>query len=235
MAYRFASRRAALLALIVGACLAAPAAWAQHETIVVNDPDDGSDFAAPQTVAQLPGPDGHVTLREAVAAANNTPGPQTIHFQIPQSAWFSVYPDRATVFVYINPYILTDDSTTIDGRSQTLFSGDTNPNGNEVAFWGEHPNAAGSPLFIVHSDGNTFAGLDAVQRRGYGITLSDDAEGNRVIANTISGPLYAAVQVIGSHNTVGGILPGEGNRLTAGNDGVRVESAFETPPPTGNR
>ena len=58
------------------------------ETIVVTTVEDSVDFTEPQTVAQLPGPDGSISFREAVTAANNTAGPQTINFAIPQNEWW---------------------------------------------------------------------------------------------------------------------------------------------------
>jgi hypothetical protein len=224
------------LLLLFSLALLGPAAHAQGQIIVVDDTPEVADFPAPQTVAQLPGPDGRVTFREATIAANNTPGPQTIHFNIPRSRWSTLYSDRVLVFSDFNAFVVGGDGgVTVDGRSQTAFTGDTNPGGNEVAFWGEHPNAMGSPMITVTSDNNTFIGLDVMQRRGYGISIGSGAEGNRVIGNTISGLLYAAVRIEGSNNTVGGTAPGEGNRLSSGNDGVRVESAWQSPPPTANR
>ncbi|HEX8299792.1 MAG TPA: T9SS type A sorting domain-containing protein [Rubricoccaceae bacterium] len=227
--------RPGVIIAIVLAGVLAPTAAAQHETIIVTDSPDVSDFAAPRRVAQLPGPDGRVTFREAVIAASNTPGPQTIAFNIPRSRWDPLFPDGALVFSNIDPFFLDDDSTTIDGRTQTAFTGDTNPTGNEVAFWGEHPNALNAPMIVSHSDGNTFVGLDAMHRRGYGISLADDAEGNRVIGCTISGSTFAAVRIEGSRNTIGGTAPGEGNRLSGGNAAIRIEPFFGAPPPTGNR
>jgi hypothetical protein len=54
------------------------------QTITVTAGDDATDFGGAQRVADLPGPDGLVSLFEAVTAANNTPGPQTIVFAIPR-------------------------------------------------------------------------------------------------------------------------------------------------------
>src|SRR5919109_1710990 len=60
-------------------------ALAQTSTIIVNATSDREDFGGAQQIGDLPGPDGRVTLREAITAANNTPGPQTIAFNIPTS------------------------------------------------------------------------------------------------------------------------------------------------------
>jgi hypothetical protein len=65
-------------------------------------------------------------------------------------------------------------------------------------------------------------------QRGYGVRIQGN--GNRVIGSTISEPWYAAVYIRGetdgppaSNNVVGGTEPGEGNVLSAGNDGVRID------------
>lgn len=52
-------------------------------SIVVNSLADTVDFGGGQTIADLPGGDGQVTLREAITAANNTAGPDDITFNIP--------------------------------------------------------------------------------------------------------------------------------------------------------
>ena len=56
-------------ALLAGA-LALPALG---QTITVDTPSDVIDFSGAQTVADLPGPDGKVSLREAGLASDNTP------------------------------------------------------------------------------------------------------------------------------------------------------------------
>src|ERR1041385_1093800 len=53
------------------------------EIITVTTLNDVSDFSGLQQVNDLPGPDKRVSFREAVTAANNTAGPQTIAFAIP--------------------------------------------------------------------------------------------------------------------------------------------------------
>jgi len=44
--------------------------------IVVDTTDDSIDFGGAQQVGDLPGPDGKISLREAITAANNTTGTQ---------------------------------------------------------------------------------------------------------------------------------------------------------------
>ncbi len=205
---------------------ASAAALAADEVITVTTLNDISD--APSGIANLPGPDGRVSMREAVAAANTTPGPQTIHFAIPQSE-FWLDTTMALLRIEHGAFQLNDDFTTIDFTTQTDFTGDTNPNGWEVGAYGLEPNAWGVAAIFVNGDNCTIKGMGRVLQRGYGMTIT--GSNNRVIGCTISGPLYAAVEIetfLGSqqyatNNVIGGTLPEERNFLSAGNSGVRID------------
>src|SRR4051812_24382279 len=195
-----------------------PQVQASGETIVVTTVNDVVDFPAPQTVAELPGPDGKVSFREAVIAANNTAGPQTIAFAIPQNEWW-FEPGIALLRLENGPFILTDNETTVDFSTQTAFTGDTNPNGNEVGIYGLEPNGLGSAAIYVNGNNCVIRGLDVVRQRGYALYVAGND--NRVVGCTISGPLYAAVYITGgfgrppaSRNIVGGTIAGDGNTLS---------------------
>ena len=203
------------------------------ETIVVSTLDDIVDFAQPQTVSQLPGPDGKISFREAVVASNNTAGAQTIGFAIPQTEWW-LLSEVALLRLENGAFVVSDDATTIDFSTQREFTGDTNPNGNEVAIYGLEPNGWGGPAILVTGNNCVIRGLDRVLQRGYAVQIRGN--NNRVIGCTISGPLYAAVYITGgfggpqaSGNVVGGTSLGDGNILSAGNSGVRIDG-----PATGN-
>lgn len=206
------------------------AVYAAGETITVTTLNDIVDFGGQQKVLNLPGPDGKVSFREAVTAANNTAGPQTIHFAIPQSEWW-LYNDRAILRLEDGAFSVNDDETTIDFTTQTDFTGDTNPNGWEVGIYGLQPNAWGVSANFVNGDNCVIKGLDRVMQRGYGVSLGGHF--NKVISCTISGPLYAGVIIEGfpgqpaTNNVVGGTLPGEGNVLSGGNAGVRIDGPAE--------
>lgn len=214
----------ATAALLVAALPSA--ALAAGEAITVTTLHDTFDIAMPQQVGDLPGPDGEVSFREALAAANNTPGPQTIKFAIPQSEWW-LYSDRAILEQENGTFVVNDNETTIDFTSQTTFTGDTNPDGWEVGVYGLEPNAWGVTAISVNADNCVIKGLDRVMQRGYGVQLAGN--NNRVISCSISGPLYAGVKVQGQvgdpavGNTIGGTAPGEGNVLSGGNAGVRID------------
>ena len=78
-------------------------------------------------MADLPGPDGRVSFREACTAANNTTGPQTIAFAIPDEPGQEWNSGVATLYMDFYVFVLSDDETTVDFTTQTAFTGDTNP------------------------------------------------------------------------------------------------------------
>ena len=58
------------------------------ETITVTTLNDVSDFSGFQQVSDLPGPDGRVSFREAVTAANNSRvRPSALPFRLPIFVW----------------------------------------------------------------------------------------------------------------------------------------------------
>lgn len=216
----------ALLAL----SLVAGSAAANAQTITVTTTEDVVDFVAPQQVANLPGPDGVVSFREACTVANNMPGPQTIAFAIPNAPPMEWSGGVAILFMDFNIFQLSDDATTVDFTTQTAFTGDTNPGGNEVGI--RTAPITSAPAIYVSGNGCVVRGLDRVFYCGYGVQLSGND--NRVVGCTISGPLYAGVYISGGFggppatgNVVGGTAPGDGNVLSSGNDGVRIDAPAE--------
>lgn len=214
--------------------LAAPflAASARAQTVTVDlARDDFMDFGGAQRVADLPGPDGHVTLREAVTAANNTPGPQTIAFAIPTSEWSIFYSDRALVRLE-NMLYVSDDATTLDFATQAAFTGDTNPDGGEVGLQYAGPPAS-IPCLWIAADDCLVRGLDVAfgNNFGNGIWLTGNA--NRVLGCTTTGLLIRGDYGGGAFNVVGGTASGEGNRFSEGvdvlsraNDNVLIGNTF---------
>ncbi len=202
-------------------------ALAAGESITVTTLNDRTDVPTSATVDDLPGPDGLVSFREACYAVNNTAGPQRIEFAIPQSEWW-LLADVAVLRLERGTFSLTDDGTVVDFTTQTIFTGDTNPDGNEVGIYGLQPNGWGAPAIHISGNDCTVVGLDRVMQRGYGVQIAGNF--NRVVGCTISGPLYAGVAINGyfgglpaTGNIVGGTLPGERNILSGGNSGVRID------------
>ena len=131
-------------------------ASALAQTVTVTTAADLIDIN-PQTgtITDLPGPDGKVSFSEAMIATNNTPGHQTIAFNIPQSEWILqfILPGRAVINSTVGFYFRAYETVTIDGTTQTAFTGDTNPNGNEVVIYGNE--------LYLNADNCTLLGFDS--------------------------------------------------------------------------
>lgn len=199
-------------------------ALAEGATIVVNTTSDVADFGGAQTVADLPGPDQLVSLREAITAANNTAGANIIAFNIPTTdPGFSIagFTGQFVIFVEGDPLIVTDNATTIDGRTQTAFTGDTNPSGSEIHLRTTPPYMNMSGLYL-NSDNNMVVGLDGFGLFRYGIEINGTS--NLISGNGIRA-LGAGVYIAGSHNTVGGTTPEAMNRILGGTTGVWIAGA----------
>ena len=121
--------------VLVALVLLVPAAVAQ--TITVTTCDDEIDIPYwTGTLADLPGPDGLVSFPEALLVSDNEPGRQTIAFNIPPSEWWlpNIFPGQVMLYSMLG--WSCSDSVIIDGTTQTAFTGDTFPDGNELSMDG---------------------------------------------------------------------------------------------------
>lgn len=136
--------------------------------IIVNTTSDVADFGGSQQVADLPGPDGVTSLREAIIAADNTSGSQLVGFNIPpgdpgfDGAVFRIMPTR-------NLPAITDGGTLIVGSIQTLFSGDTNPFGPEITVDFTQQGDGGG--FRITSAYNWIHGLTITRAQVMGVSI----------------------------------------------------------------
>ncbi len=205
-----------ILRLAVSLLPLLPATLATAQTITVDIEDSSSfDVADTATVADLPGPDGHISFGEAMVASNNTRGRQTIAFAIPTSAWTHLpafYPGRAVIFGWV-PNMSANDEVTIDGTTQTTFTGDTNPNGWEVQFLTE---------FFVEADNCTVTGLHgtAVWVDGSHCVIQNNSAMGIHLYGGIGGLSSAGNLVSG--NTGGGTL-----FIDQSSDNVAVGNTFD--------
>ncbi len=172
----------------------AMAGFTSAQTIIVDTANDVVDFGGAQQIADLPGPDGRVSLPEAGLASDNTPGVQTIGFHIPQSEWEyqQFFPGRAVLRPFLGFRVF--DTAILDARTQTAFTGETNPEGGgEVVIWQE--------TYLIDNVGGAVFGFD-----NSSIHLSGGSN-NVIQANTKTG-----VEVFDSaFNLIGGANPGQGN------------------------
>jgi parallel beta-helix repeat protein len=153
--------------------------------IIINTTSDVIDFAGLQQVGDLPGPDGLVTFSEAIIAANNTSGAQLVAFNILKNdAGFD-----GKVFTIKPGSILLefkDNSTFIDGSTQTAFSGNTNKTGPEIKI--DFPSKSEDWGFRIRSSFNIIHSIIVCNASGPGIALiSPNANYNKITGCFIAG------------------------------------------------
>jgi hypothetical protein len=151
--------------------------------------------------------------------------------RFPRPEWW-LYPDIALLEQEFGPFFVNGDNTTLDFASQTAFTGDTNPNGNEVGIYGLEANGWGSASIYLNGNNCLVRGLGPVHQRGYALYIAGN--NNRVMGSTISGPLHAGVYITGGFggppatgNIIGGTGAGEGNTISGGSSGVRIDGPAE--------
>lgn len=101
------------------------------QSITVTTTANEVDIPIGAVIADLPGPDGVVSFREALRVSDNEPGRQTIGFEIPEDRWY--LPDIFPGLVILQGATMSaSQPVIIDGTTQTAFTGDTNAEGHEV-------------------------------------------------------------------------------------------------------
>jgi len=119
------NNRLALLA----ASLVSPA---MAQTVTVTTSADSVDVPMGALIADLPGADGVVSLREALRVSDNEPGRQTIGFAIPEDDWYLADIFPGLVVLQGSSSFRASQPVVIDGTTQTAVTGDTNPDGHEI-------------------------------------------------------------------------------------------------------
>lgn len=201
----------------------------------VNDPSpqnnnayDVDEITCPTVVTNTLN-SGAGSLRQAMICANAHPGPDTVIFNI-----LTADPGFLGTVFLIQPLSalppLTDNGTTIDGATQTAFTGDTNTSGPEVVVNGlftgfSAPEGGG---FHIYSGNNHINGLVINRFNNSGIFISGPAAvGNRVTGcyigtnstgedarpNTFDG---IAITAFASNNVIGGTTP-QARNVISGN------------------
>lgn len=198
------------------------------ETIITVNTDNNTIDAAGgicnnATIASLPGPDGKVSLFEAICAANLTPvgDTKTINF----------HNSIANININIALPTITTQNLTIDGGSDVNINGQgvdnsflLNGNSNTVmSLTIGNFNIAGIKLLAAD---NCTIHNNTILKNGDGIIISGTAQDNNIIGNTIGG-----------ENSLNGILLETGadnttisNNVIVGNSesGIRVETNNST-------
>jgi hypothetical protein len=178
--------------------------------VIVNTTADVVDFGGTKQAFDLPGPDGWVSLREALLAVDKTIGFQAVDFNLPTGdAGFDGETFTFKPLSALPP--LTDEGLVIDGGSQALFTGDTNAQGPEIVIDGsESHGAVGLEMrgastvirnLVIHSFGSTgiqFVG-ESSRNEVAGCYTGLDPTGTQAKGN--GGP---GISVTGTRNRVGG-------------------------------
>ena len=215
------------LALTLGLLLAARPAHAATTFIVTNTADPGNGICDASGC----------TLREAIDAANDTPGKDTINFNIGGGGVMTIKPKTEL------PEI--EDAVTIDGYTQTGASKNALTQGTnavlKVELNGEdtEPETSAHGLHIMASN-SVVRGLAINRFGGIGIDIGSvaaEAQDNRVVGNFIgtdvSGTLdrgndFRGVVIFkgSSGNTIGGSRPGARNIISGnGSHGIGIVSS----------
>ncbi len=190
-------------------------------TYIVNTTDDASDGLCDNI---------HCSLREAMLAANFSPRPNTIVFDIPGCEGVCTIRPNSPLPA------LTDAATIIDGTTQTVHRGDSNPVGPEIEIDGTKAGTAAG--LRIESADNVIKGLVVSRCIAQGIVVSGDgAFGNTVSGSYIGTDATGAsalgngregIQIAGGahHNTIGGTLAEERNVISGnGLSGVEINEA----------
>jgi hypothetical protein len=186
------------------------------------------------TIVSLPGFDGVISLREAICAANNNSGPDTILFNITSGCGAggvcTIQPTIALPF-------LTDNDTTIDGYSQPGTAEATDGTPATLLIEINGASVANHNGFNISSADNIIKGL-VINRFGWngiGIGLSI-ATGNIISGNYIGTDASGTADLgngwdgvfIGlgaKNNTVGGNTPAARNVISGNDlDGVAIHN-----------
>ena len=209
-------------------------------TVTVNSTTDVSDgdTSSIDNLIAYPGSDGVISLREAIQAANNTAGTDTIAFNIPLAdTGHEVSGITGTWTISLTSSLpITGGGTVISGTTQTAIQGNPNPDGPEIEISGASMSAG--PCLDIRSAGNVIHGLVINRCDGSGVTIQlTGANTNTVSGNYIGtdasgssdlGNRRIGVEIIdgAQGNVVGGDTPEERN-VISGNDqyGVTIFGA----------
>jgi uncharacterized repeat protein (TIGR01451 family) len=200
-----------------------------QETVVVDSTTDISDgdTSSISALNANPGADGVIGLREAITAANSTPGLDTIHFDIPvdsdpgcdeTAGTCTIRPDGAEL-----PWV--SSPVTIDGTTQPTFAGTpvieidgsiAGANAIGLAVWAGSSTIRGLVI-------NRFADNSGLLLWTNGGDIVEGCSFGTDPSGTIARGGYNAVHVYGiSNNTFGGTTAAARNLVSGGGMGVAL-------------
>jgi hypothetical protein len=234
--YALAIIAVVLLCLVaaLGTASASPGTVTVDSTTEVVDGNTSSISA----LNASPGSDGVISLPEAIHAANNTAGSDTIEFNIPTSdPGYEVSGITGTWTISLTSSLptLSGGGTIISGTTQAVYQGDLNLNGPEIEISGASM-SSGECLRIQSAD-NVVHGLVINSCPTHGVNIiGASATGNTVSGNYIgtdasgssdlgNGQNGVEIRQGAQDNVIGGDSPEERNVISGNTwDGVRIST-----------
>src|ERR1035437_8119003 len=242
----FMKKRWKLFAAPVLALMGSPLAGATVTVTSTTDVSDGNTSSISALIA-TPGPDGVISLREAITAANNTPGADTIAFNIPESG-------VKTIFLLTSKLPPITEAVTIDGYTQPGASPNTLAVGDNAVLRIE---VTGNILPVpqlgtgleLDADNCVIKGLVINQFGGYSVPISPNlgaivihGSGNVIAGNIIgtnaTGTAYAEVNngrnnwvgisisgATSGNTTIGGPTPAARNLITGNTTALNIQNS----------
>jgi parallel beta-helix repeat protein len=192
------------------------------EVTSTTDVADG-DTTSISSLVMSKGADGEISLREAISACNNTAGPDTINFNIPDALVGGVHTITPSSAL---PGII--DTILIDGTSEPDFT--SSP---IIELNGTSAGAVDGLTLAAGSDSSTIRSLVINRFEGNGITINS-SHGNTIAGNYIGldstgavdqGNASRGVRLTNSaNNTIGGVTSADRNLISGnGSRGVYIE------------
>jgi len=206
---------------------------ASEADLIINSTSDEQDVQWNGNGYEVPGPDGLLTLKEAILLSNYYPGRQKIAFNIPttdpryQNGVFIIKPMRGFD-------IIEDEGVILDGATQTEYTGNTNPSGPEIVLDGSLM-TEGTGVRL-HSSNNQINSLVINNFNSPGIDMDFDGIRNNKVTGcyigtdptgTIAQPNnWIGIHIVGT-NSVGHIIGGseewQRNVISGNyNDGIQI-------------
>lgn len=183
---------------------------------------------------------GSGSLRQAIQDVNVTPGTHTIAFNIPAT---DINYDATRGVWKITPLstlpLIMRSNLTIDGHTQTINQGNTNPNGPEILLDGNHAYGSDFAFHLYNVSGVVVQGF-IIGRFTVGIEISGSSAQNNIVRGCYLGCSHDAMDTLsnthgleiigGAHHLIGGSSAAERNIISGNNHvGVRIiNSNFNT-------
>jgi hypothetical protein len=212
------------LTLVLALGMARPARAATITVDTTSDVLDAAGSCGAVTFASLPGPDGNISLREAVCAASNDVGADTINFDGSLAGQTIIITGTSGLTIQS----ANGDNTIIDGdvdgdgdADVTLTYGGATPGISgirvrssdnviesliiqEFSGYGIYVQSYSSSPFTA--DNNVISNTVVISNSFYGIyvdesTSGGSADGTQVLRSRVSGNLYYGIRVKGAANT----------------------------------